>query len=75
MSTLVDIGYRPKDLVNPNTMTDYGKLKRLIDIFQLEDKLKGVLPVLFLHHGYAFCGYRLPEKVTDQRQPARLSAA
>ena len=40
MSTLVDIGYHPNDLVNPNTMTDYGKFKRLINIFQLEDKLK-----------------------------------
>lgn len=32
MSTLVDTGYRPDDLVDPNTMTDYGKLKRLIEI-------------------------------------------
>ena len=40
MSTLVDTGDRPEDLVDPNTMTDYGKLKRLIEIFQLEEKLQ-----------------------------------
>ena len=32
MSTLVDTGYRPDNLVDPNTMTDYGKLKRPIEI-------------------------------------------
>ena len=37
MSTLVDTGYRPEDLVDPNTMTDYGKLKRLIEIDNMEE--------------------------------------
>ena len=37
MSTLVDTGYRPEDLVDPNTMTDYGKLKRLIEIDRMEE--------------------------------------
>ena len=37
MSTLVDTGYRPDDLVDPNTMTDYGKLKRLIEIDNMEE--------------------------------------
>ena len=40
MSQLVDTGKRPKVMVDPNTMTDYGKLKRLIEIFQLEEKLQ-----------------------------------
>ena len=37
MSTLVDTGYRPEDLVDPNTMTDYGKLKQLIEIDNMEE--------------------------------------
>ncbi len=37
MSTLVDTGERPEDLVDPNTMTDYGKLKRLIEIDKMEE--------------------------------------
>ena len=32
MSMLIDTGKRPKSMVDPNTMTDYGKLKRLIEI-------------------------------------------
>jgi hypothetical protein len=38
MSTLVDTGSKPKDMVDPNTMTDYGKLKRLIRIDKTEGK-------------------------------------
>ena len=37
MSNLVDTGRRPKELIDPNTMTDYGKMKRLI----VMDKLEG----------------------------------
>ena len=37
MSNLVDTGHRPKELIDPNTMTDYGKMKRLI----VMDKLEG----------------------------------
>ena len=37
MSTLIDTGDRPEDLVDPNTMTDYGKLKRLIEIDNMEE--------------------------------------
>ena len=32
MSSLTNDGCRPKDLIDPNTMTHYGKLKRLIEI-------------------------------------------
>ena len=43
MSTLVDTGYRPDDLVDPNTMTDYSKLKRLIEIDSMEEnRLKNI---------------------------------
>ena len=38
MSNLVDTGHRPKELIDPNTMTDYGKLKRLIKIDKTEGK-------------------------------------
>ena len=38
MNNLVGLGSRPKELVDPNTMTDYGKLKRLIKIDKSEDK-------------------------------------
>ena len=37
MSQLVDTGKRPKVMVDPNTMTDYGKLKRLIEIDNMEE--------------------------------------
>jgi hypothetical protein len=37
MSTLIDTGKRPKSMVDPNTMTDYGKLKRLIEIDNMEE--------------------------------------
>ena len=38
MSTLVDTGKKPDELIDPNTMTDYGKLKRLIRIDKTEGK-------------------------------------
>ena len=43
MSKLVDTGKRPKVMVDPNTMTDYGKLKRLIEIDSMEEnRLKNI---------------------------------
>ena len=36
MSMLIGSGKRPKSMVDPNTMTDYGKLKRLIEIDNME---------------------------------------
>ena len=38
LSTLIDKGKRPKEMIDPNTMTDYGKLKRLIKIDKTEGK-------------------------------------
>ena len=38
LSTLIDTGKRPKEMIDPNTMTDYGKLKRLIKIDKTEGK-------------------------------------
>jgi hypothetical protein len=38
MNNLISMGYRPKELIDPNTMTDYGKLKRLIKIDKTEGR-------------------------------------
>ena len=38
LSTLIDKWKRPKEMIDPNTMTDYGKLKRLIKIDKTEGK-------------------------------------
>ena len=43
MSNLVDTGHRPKELIDPNTMTDYGKLKRLIEIDKLEGERLNII--------------------------------
>ena len=38
LSNLIGVGQRPEELIDPNTMTDYGKLKRLIKIDKTEGK-------------------------------------
>ena len=43
MSNLVDTGRRPKELIDPNTMTDYGKMKRLIEIDKLEGERLNII--------------------------------
>ena len=43
MNNLIGLGRRPDDLVDPNTMTDYGKLKRLIEIDTLEGERLNVV--------------------------------
>ena len=43
MSNLVDTGRRPKELIDPNTMTDYGKLRRLIEIDQMSKERVGTI--------------------------------
>ena len=43
MNNLIGLGSRPKELVDPNTMTDYGKLKRLIEIDTLEGERLNVV--------------------------------
>ena len=51
MNNLVSLGKRPKELVDPNTMTDYGKLKRLIRIDKTEGKRTAII------HGIAEKGF------------------
>ena len=53
LSNLVGVGNRPKELIDPNTMTDYGKLKRLIEIDQLEgDRLNVIHDIA--EHGFIY---------------------
>ena len=51
MSTLIDKGKRPEELIDPNTMTDYGKMKRLIEIDQMDNKRLNII------HGIAENGF------------------
>jgi hypothetical protein len=51
LSNLVSLGRRPKELIDPNTMTDYGKLKRLIRIDKTEGKRTEII------HGIAEKGF------------------
>ncbi len=51
LSNLVGLGQRPEDLIDPNTMTDYGKLKRLIRIDKTEGKRTEII------HGIAEKGF------------------
>ncbi len=51
LSNLVSLGQRPEELIDPNTMTDYGKLKRLIRIDKTEGKRTEVI------HGIAEKGF------------------
>ena len=43
MSALVGTGRPPMDPVDPNTMTDYGKLRRLIEIDQMSKERVGTI--------------------------------
>ena len=43
MSALVGTGRPPMDSVDPNTMTDYGKLRRLIEIDQMSKERVGTI--------------------------------
>ena len=51
LSNLVSLGRRPKELIDPNTMTDYGKLKKLIRIDKTEGKRTEII------HGIAEKGF------------------
>ena len=53
MSNLVGLGQRPDELIDPNTMTDYGKLKRLIEIDKLEGERLNVIHDI-AEHGYIY---------------------
>ena len=53
LSNLVGLGQRPDEIIDPNTMTDYGKLKRLIEIDQLEgDRLNVIHDIA--EHGFIY---------------------
>ena len=53
MSNLIGLGQRPDEIVDPNTMTDYGKMKRLIEIDQMEgDRLNVIHNIA--EHGFIY---------------------
>ena len=53
LSNLVGTGRRPKELIDPNTMTDYAKMKRLIEIDKLEgDRLDVIHDIA--EHGFTY---------------------
>ena len=53
MSNLIGTGRRPKELIDPNTMTDYAKMKRLIEIDKLEgDRLDVIHDIA--EHGFTY---------------------
>ena len=43
MTNLISLGHRPEEIIDPNTMTDYGKLKRLIEIDKLEGERLNII--------------------------------
>ena len=43
MNTLIRTGRPPKDMRDPNSKTDYAKMKRLINLDQLDGNRKGVM--------------------------------
>jgi len=53
LSNLIGLGQRPDEIVDPNTMSDYGKMKRLIEIDQLEgDRLNVIHDIA--EHGFIY---------------------
>ena len=53
LSNLIGLGQRPDEIVDPNTMSDYGKMKRLIEIDQLAgDRLNVIHDIA--EHGFIY---------------------
>ncbi|MCI7598486.1 MAG: ATP-binding protein [Bacteroidales bacterium] len=67
MSTLVNTGNRPKDMVDPNTKTDYKKLRNLIEIGNMtEERRRTIYDIV--HTGYTIAtinSYFPAESITD----------
>ena len=67
MSTLVDTGSRPEDMVDPNTKTDYKKLRNLIEIGNMTEERRQTIYDI-VHTGYIFStinSYFPAESITD----------
>ena len=67
MSTLVDTGSKPEDMVDPNTKTDYKKLRNLIEIGNMTEERRQTIYDI-VHTGYIFStinSYFPAESITD----------
>ena len=67
MSTLVDTGSKTEDMVDPNTKTDYKKLRNLIEIGNMTEERRQTIYDI-VHTGYIFStinSYFPAESITD----------
>ena len=68
MSTLIDTGKKPKEMVDPNTKTDYKKLRNLIEIGNMTEERRQTIYDI-VHTGYTFAminSYFPAESITDE---------
>ena len=68
MSTLVDTGSKPEDMVDPNTKTDYKKLRNLIEIGNMTEERRQTIYDI-VHTGYTIAtinSYFPAESITDE---------
>ena len=68
MSTLIDTGSKPEEMVDPNTKTDYKKLRNLIEIGNMTEERRQTIYDI-VHTGYTFStinSYFPAESITDE---------
>jgi hypothetical protein len=68
MSTLIDTGRKPDEMVDPNTKTDYKKLRNLIEIGNMTEERRQTIYDI-VHTGYTFAminSYFPAENITDE---------
>ena len=68
MSTLIDTGKKPKEMVDPNTKTDYKKLRNLIEIGNMTEERRQTIYDI-VHTGYTIStlnSYFPAESITDE---------
>ena len=68
MSTLIDTGKKPKEMVDPNTKTDYKKLRNLIEIGNMTEERRHTIYDI-VHTGYTIStlnSYFPAESITDE---------
>ena len=68
MSTLINTGKKPKEMVDPNTKTDYKKLRNLIEIGNMTEERRQTIYDI-VHTGYTIAtvnSYFPAESITDE---------
>ena len=68
MSTLIDTGNKPEEMVDPNTKTDYKKLRNLIEIGNMTEERRQTIYDI-VHTGYTISplnSYFPAESITDE---------